>query len=305
MIASIQSLIAACPSISLTDSFEEYAKPAKGKPLSLLKISHEKCSAVIAMQGAQLLEFSARENQALLWLSPYAEFSVGKPVRGGIPVCAPWFGVNQETPTLPKHGLLRTQEWQLTEASEDTAGVKLVFEYSSTEADYAVYPHRFNCRLEIGLGQSIALNFEVRNLGASAMPFSWALHSYHPVADLAQVKISELDQSFYLDNTQGLALCQQQGDLGFEGEIDRVYLSVNAQQSIQPDGILVRAENAPTAIVWNPGKELAENMTDVLDAYNQYVCLERGAAFDNAGDLAVGNSYHGKVVISYDSRRAS
>lgn len=294
----LTAALANCPSITVCESRQVFGSTETSDSLSLLKIEHPVCSALIALQGAQLLQFSAVNKSPLLWLSPYANFKRGSAIRGGIPVCAPWFGVNQSDESLPKHGLVRTQDWQIVEASENSASVVLMFSYTSSDEDYGLFPYRFRCLLRMELSDKISLSLHIENLDSKIMPVSWALHSYHPVASLADVSIIGCDQCAFLDNTKGLSRAIQQGDVCFNGELDRVYLSVGKVQRILPDGISVSAEHAPTAIIWNPGKSLALTMADVRDSYDQYVCLERGAAFDNALSLSVGGAFTGSVEIS-------
>lgn len=293
----MQDIINQSQTVSLTSSAERYQKPG----LPLLQISNQCCDAVIALQGAHLLEFSRKDRTHLLWLSPNALFAKGKAIRGGIPVCLPWFGVNRQDPSKPKHGFVRNQDWQLTAIHErDPETTELVFGYTANKADLKLFPHAFSAQLTLRLSQQIDIQLEVSNHSDSDAEISWALHSYHPVDNLTHVRVTGLAGLNYLDNLQGLKPVQQDGDIRFHGEVDRVYESVPAtQQIIDTQHLTISGENCPTAIVWNPGAENAAAMTDVgEEIHQQFICVERGAAFANSWILGSGESRSARLQIA-------
>ncbi len=285
------------PSVSIADTCELYQST---ESLTLLKIESPLCNAVIALQGAQLLEFTPKNSAPWLWLSPKATFSESCPIRGGIPICAPWFGVNKQDPGKPKHGFVRTRCWQLIDAAENDIGeVELTFTCTSEERDLPLFPHPFSLNLVIRLSDHIDISFSVLNTGQSLMPFSWALHSYFNVDSLKDVRVEGLDQHPYLDATQNFLSVIQNGSISFKSEVDRVYESVSQEQSISGSPSLsIKGDNCPTAIVWNPGIKLATKMADITaDHYDQYICLERGAAFANSWDVLPQQSVTSTLTI--------
>lgn len=282
---SLKEQLTLAPSVSITDSRKLYASP---EALSLLKVESPLCNAVVSIQGAQLLEFKPKDSLPWLWLSPKAMFSEGHPIRGGIPICAPWFGVNQQDPSKPKHGFVRARNWQLVNVTESDIGeVELIFTFDSEEGDLSLFPMAFSLNLVIKLTDHINISLSVQNKGIERMPFSWALHSYFNVDSLKDVRVDGLDQHSYLDATQNLAPTLQHGPISFESEVDRVYESVGPEQMITGSPSLVlKGNNCPTAIVWNPGVKLAEKLADITpDHYDEYICVERGAAFGNTWDI--------------------
>ncbi|WP_370280337.1 D-hexose-6-phosphate mutarotase [Pontibacterium sp.] len=293
----MQDIITQSQSVSLTSSADRYQKPG----LPLLQISNQSCDAVIALQGAHLLEFTLKNGTKLLWLSPNAIFAEGKAIRGGIPVCLPWFGVNRKDPSKPKHGFVRNQDWQLTTLREpDTETTELVFSYTASEEDLKLFPHAFSAKLTLRLSHQIDMQLEVSNHSDGDAQFSWALHSYHPVANLTDVRVSGLAGLSYLDNLQGLKPVRQEGDVRFYGEVDRVYESVPAtQQILGTPNLNITGENCPTAIVWNPGAANAAAMADVgEEIHQQFICVERGAAFANSWTLGSGESRCARLQIA-------
>lgn len=282
----MQDLINRSQTVTLTDSNRRFnhSEPA----LPLLQVSNRCCEATIALQGAQLLTFKRKQGSELLWLSPNAIFTPGKAIRGGIPVCLPWFGVNQNNPSLPKHGFVRNQAWILSAIDETEADrTRLVFCYQSSSEELTLFGAEFHVELEMTLGETIELTLTLHNCADHAATFSWALHSYHPTADLSQVRIKGLDNHTYLDNLQGLKPCEQEGDVCFSGEVDRVYESVPAVQQVYGlPSLRIEGSNCDTAIVWNPGAENARSMSDVgALIHEQFICVERGSAFANSWHL--------------------
>ncbi|MDI3323076.1 D-hexose-6-phosphate mutarotase [Pontibacterium granulatum] len=293
----MQGIINPSQTVSLTSSADCYDKPG----LPLLQISNQSCDAIIALQGAQLLEFTRKDGTNLLWLSPHAIFAEGKAIRGGIPVCLPWFGINHQDPSKPKHGFVRNQDWHLIAIHEpDTETTELVFAYTACEEDLKLFPHAFSAQLTLRLSHLIDIQLQVSNHSDSDAEFSWALHSYHPVETLADAGVSGLAGLNYLDNLQGLKSVNQAGDIRFHGEVDRVYESVPTRQQITgTPNLTITGENCPTAIVWNPGAANAAAMTDVgEEIHQQFICVERGAAFADSWILGSGESRSARLQIA-------
>lgn len=267
------------------DSGALYGKPG----LELLLVETSLCRAVIAKQGAQLLEFQADGREPLLWLSPVARFEPGAAVRGGIPLCLPWFGENPMDPAKPKHGLVRTEPWQLAGANALPDGEsELVFTYRHDGNELFNTP--FSCEVSMGLGRELQLRMRLQNRGEKSAEFSWAWHTYFPVNDVREIEVRGLEGCEYLDKTRGLQRFSHRGTLTFPGEVDRVFENAPAKQQILTDNsISAHSENCHSVITWNPGAKLAATLADVGDHYREYVCVEHGNAFANSWQLGAGH----------------
>lgn len=297
--SAIPASSASVSGITETTSAALYGSPAPGIPL--LVVDSPRCYAVIALQGAQLLEFKTKPDfTPLLWLSPKAVFDSGKAIRGGIPVCAPWFGPHPSEKTYPKHGFVRIECWTLTQSEQSADGlVRLTFTYTPSDTGQKLYPYDFTLRLIMTLSEDIQLTLEVTNHSARAMPFSWALHSYHPVGDLTSVQVEGLENIEFLDATDNYARKQEAHPIRFSGELDRVYEHVPATQVIRgTPGITLNGTNCPTCIVWNPGKALAATMPDVQGGFSEYICVERGAAHGDSWEVATGHTERAELRIA-------
>jgi len=248
---------------------------------------------VICEQGAQVLSFIPAGKKDLLWLSPLADFCLGKPVRGGIPVCLPWFGVDSRNKDNPNHGFARNINWQLADISDaddaqQGACTRIEFVLDQFQQQpHALFPYPFSAKLTFLMGDSLSIHLQISNTGSETMPLTWALHSYHPIADIASTGISGLDGCEYLDNACGLKRGIQNGDVAFNGEVDSIYINAGNTQSISSesqnsDAITITADGCASAVVWNPGAEKAALLKTVgIENFKQFICLERGNVFDN------------------------
>ena len=285
--------------VSLSDSRAEYASEF---PLPLLRVETPLCRAVLALQGAQLLSFAPGGGHDWLWLSPDAEFAKGRAIRGGIPLCLPWFGVNRRRPELPKHGWLRQRDWQLQSASCDAQGeVSLRLATASLPSELPDFPWVYEVEVEYRFGCQLQLTLQVRNCSDTVMPLSFAMHSYFAAA-VEQARVFGLGTGRFLDNTDSLLAKQQSEPQVFHGEVDRVFESVGGIQRLEvgEHRLAIAGDGCDTLVIWNPGAALASGMADVGDGYRDYVCVERGMAFADELTLAPGNDCCATMMISTD-----
>ncbi len=270
--------------------------------LPLHVIESSDATVVFSQQGAQLLSFIPKEQDDWFWLSPNSRFIAGQAIRGGVPICLPWFGSHRSDVSKPSHGFARNVDWQLQGVEATTHErlgpcIRVAFGLDQyAQQAHPLFPFAFSAQLICYFNDCLQLEISVTNTDHQPLPLSWALHSYHPVDNLHQARVTGLDGCYYLDNAQQLQRQRQQGDVTFNSEVDRVFVNAPAEQrlvqraatSTFPEaGLKVSATGSATAIVWNPGVKKAAAMND-LGAGHQvdFVCLERGDAFDNAVELA-------------------
>lgn len=284
-IQALEKIVASCDFISLTTSKENYPQ-APGTGLPLLRINTELCSAIISLQGAQLLEFKTQNGEPLLWISPNCDFTPGTALRGGIPICLPWFGPQ---PGKPKHGFARNNFWQLADAHRLSDGsVELEFLFVS----YAnpLFAYDFSAELRMTLGTSIKLELAVNNTDDDDFECSWVLHNYFTVSNLNDVRVRGLANRNYVDSLDKNTVKLQQGDVSFENAVDRVYPDIqNNLQIIGNPGIEITHGNCPSVVTWNPGSEAAATIADIGAGQEQfYICVERGAVLAEKWNLPAG-----------------
>ncbi|QZA76537.1 D-hexose-6-phosphate mutarotase [Deefgea tanakiae] len=282
--------------VRLTTSSAHFNLAGDGLPL--LVVENALGSAAIVIQGAHLVSFIPTGGQDLLWLSPNAIFEPTKAVRGGIPLCMPWFGGHPDG--LPSHGFARSTDWTLQSARNLADGrTEIVMSLQDTEQTRSLWPHAFKFEFTILVGTVLELSMNTQNLSDTSVPYTYAFHTYFAVSDYTQVAVSGLADLNYIDTIGVERRLVQEGDVVFTGSTDRVYLDVPEVQTIIDGTRTIRISScAQSAVVWNPG-EHAKNIADIGgDAYQHFVCVERGDVFDNALTLAAGASHTATMTLS-------
>lgn len=293
----LNNLVAQCDFLELTSSDKAFPH-SKGAGLPILSIKTAKCSALIALQGAHLLSFQATNASPLLWVSPNCDFTPGVALRGGIPVCLPWFGPNPLDPTKPKHGFARNRDWQLSDAKLQANGsVQLVFSFVSGTNE--LFDFDFSAQLTMTLGTNIKLAISIKNTDTKPFDCSWVLHSYHPVESLQTVRVQGLAGRTYLDNLESHTAKIQDGDVSFPTEVDRVYPAIeNPVRIASKPAIEIMHSNCPSVVVWNPGANNAAKIADIGAGNEQgYICVERGAVLAEKWHLVAGEEKSAAVEI--------
>lgn len=281
---------------------------AVSEPLPGLQIRTDAADADVVLQGAQLTHWQPRDAEPVLWTSAESRWQQGVPVRGGIPICFPWFGPGRtadETnphPREPAHGWARISTWTLRSASVSEDGIaELEFELEGSswkDSEYPdVFPHDAVVKYRMRIGRRLELEFEVV-AGEVLVDVEQALHTYLAVDDVAEVAIEGLDGAPYLDKVTGEDGVQQ-GPLTIEGEVDRVHTSDAPVQVVGPQRTLrITKENSASTIVWNPGPTKAGTMADFGDEeYRRMVCVEQGNVLAEAITIAPGHNHVMKVQI--------
>jgi glucose-6-phosphate 1-epimerase len=294
---NLKNLLDSCDFLQLTSSAKEFPG-SMGTGLPIIRLDTPACTALIAIQGAHLLSFCAKDGAPLLWVSPNCNFTPGVALRGGVPVCLPWFGPNID-PKKPKHGFARNNDWQLSNVALLVNGdTELIFTFASQAND--LFNFDFSVQLKMTLGAEIKLDLTINNTDNEAFDCSWVLHSYHPVSSLADVRVIGLAGKTYLDNLEKHAAKVQHGDVSFPAEVDRVFPGIeNELEIIGSPHISIRHQNCPSVVVWNPGATNAANIADIGAGNEQhYICVERGAVLAEKWNLVAGETKHARVEIS-------
>ncbi len=295
---NLEDLLNRCSFLILTSSHQAFPH-SKGAGLPLIAVETTNCKALIALQGAHLLSFCAEGGKPLLWISPNCDFTSGAALRGGVPVCLPWFGPNPLDAHKPKHGFVRNHDWQLSDAKLLADGnAQLIFSFISTANE--LFGFDFNAQLVMTLGSSITLEISVTNTDKTDFDCSWALHSYHPVSSLDDVRVKGLAGRTYLDNLEAYAVKIQQGDVSFPSAVDRVFPAIeNAVEILGSPHIAIHHHNCPSVVVWNPGPVNAANIADI-GAGNErgYICVERGAVLSEKWKLNAGETQSAWIEIT-------
>lgn len=247
------------------------------------KIRTERARATIAMYGGQLVSYRpASSEHDLFYLSKYSLYHQGKAIRGGIPICWPWFGDDPTSQGKQAHGFARNIFWQVEDVHirDNVVTIKLEMQSSSTTKQW--WRHDFKLTKVLTIGDELTITLTTENKGWRNMTLSEALHSYFMIGDINQASVVGLDQVEYLDKTQNFAQFRQIGDIKVESEFDRIYLDTpNTVKVIDPvlnRQIHIEQSGAQNFVVWNPWHK-AQSMADVQDvAYQNFICVETANA---------------------------
>lgn len=278
--------------------------------LTFLEIEGGFGSAEFCLQGAHLTRFHPRGQGALLFLSRQSFFEKGKAIRGGIPVIFPWFGPREGHPESPMHGLVRTRDWKLEEATVPESGdASVLFSIQSTPETLGAWPFPFELKLRFNLGASLSVLWDVKNTGTEPFVFEQALHPYFPVADIHQLQVHGLKNSRYHDKTAGPELQTDTEDhVGFTRETDRLYVDTEAALRVDDAAgakrLLITKKGSRSSVVWNPWIAKAAALADLADdEWQGFVCVEQVNAKQNAITLAPGRTHRMEAAFSMETLR--
>jgi len=266
-----------------------------------LEIQNDHAQAKIALQGAHVFEYQAKGKEPLLWLSDKAYFEKGKAIRGGVPLCFPWFGPHKFDATLPQHGFARTEEWSYMAHHELKDGsTHLQLMLTPNETSREMWEYNFVLLYDIVVGEALTLELTTINTDTEAFDVTQALHSYFHVSDIRNVSVEGLESCIFYSNLDR-SLEKQENELHITQEVDRVYFDTPANITLR-DGkkeILLKQEGSNSLVVWNPWEEKAKSMADMPDdGYNSMLCLETANAHKDFVRLNPNDVHTLKVSIS-------
>jgi D-hexose-6-phosphate mutarotase len=267
-----------------------------GHGATVAEIADERGSATIARQGAQLLNWTPTNQTPVVWLSPAASFTPGKFLRGGAPVCWPWFGPHPSDPSKPAHGFARNLDWRMVETTRLAEATRLVMRLVMGAEQKTLWPHEAELTLAVTVGERLRLELITRNIGGEPFTLTQALHTYIYVGDIGAVSVEGLDGHDFIDRLNGDALMRQQGTVTVDGEVDRIYLGCPGDVVIADEvlkrRIRIAKQGSRSYVVWNPWIEKSAKFGDMPEgAYRNMLCVETANAWDDKVTLAPGASF--------------
>jgi D-hexose-6-phosphate mutarotase len=260
-------------------------------------------SAEIYLHGAHLTHYQPSGGEPVLWASQSSLYQPDKPIRGGVPICFPWFGPRAGNPGSPIHGFARIMEWQVESVQQIKDGtVVLAFSLTTSEQTRGLWPAEFAALYEVRIGQQLELALKVKNNGSAAFSFEEALHTYFTVGDARRATVTGLEGTTYIDKTDGMKLKTQAGPVMIEAETDRVYLNTQAACTLHDPTlgrkITIDKSGSDATVVWNPWIAKAKAMADFGDdEWTQMLCVETVNAGDHRVTVAPGQTQEMRAVI--------
>ncbi len=269
----------------------------------VLEIDHPSARARVALHGAHLMEWQPAGQDPVLYLSPRAVYREGKAIRGGVPLCWPWFGPNAADPSLPSHGFARDRFWDPVSAEEHAGAVRLKFALTDTEATRRLWPHPFRLEMEMHIGKELHLSLHMMNTGPAPFTISGALHSYFSVGDVREIRVNGLDGVEYQDSLiHPPDVHLQNGYILFDQEVDRVYHSpaeVTVTDPVLRRTLTIRSTGSGSCVIWNPWIAKARTLADLPDGdYLRFVCVETTNTWKDLVTIPPGESHTLAVTVS-------
>lgn len=276
-----------------------FCKYVKKDELDAIEVCHPLFDATIVLQGAQLIYFAPKGEENWLWLSKKAQYKEGVPIRGGIPICWPWFGdAKRNPPSVVEciddkahdvaHGIARNQLWQLINISERVDSVE--FEFSIKKECSQLWCAQVKPFLSIKMYKDrLGVYLKNRNEDSQDASISQALHTYLPTTDIRQSQISGLENTLYVDALNQWLCFKQQGLVKFTRETDRVYRGALPDIHLRTPTYNMHIQNtgSNSAVIWNPWIKKGKCLSQFSDdSYKNMLCIETANVLDDHLKLA-------------------
>jgi glucose-6-phosphate 1-epimerase len=243
------------------------------------------------LHGAQVTSWRPVGAEEPIFLSRQARWEEGKAIRGGIPICFPWFRAKADDDHAPAHGFVRTKIWRLESIEQTADGITVSMCTQSDPDTRRWWPGDFRLLHRVTFGSELKLELTVSNSGTKPFRFEQALHTYYRVGDVRKVRIRGLDGVAYLDNTDSNKKKRQKGDVVISSPTDNAYMDTqNPLQLLDPvlnRSIQITKQNSNTTVIWNPWADGARALSDLGDdEWQHMVCVEGSNILENAVELA-------------------
>lgn len=277
--------------------------------LPIIHLRNPHAVARISLYGAQILSYRPHDAaQDLMFLSEKALYQKGKAIRGGAPLCWPWFGADPDNRGRPSHGFARTSMWELitTETYHENT-TRIVLQLNDSDDTLAIWPHRFKLELEIIVGKTLELKLTTLNLNDHPLTISQAIHTYFAIGDIEQTSVQRLENCSYIDKSKlgNNTRHTQTGAITIQQEVDRIYLNtpntIRIHDSQWQRNIDIHSAGSQSTVVWNPWIDIAASMADLNDNdYQRFICVETTNVESDIVKIAPHASYGIKAKYSIE-----
>lgn len=278
-----------------------FCRSIKIDELEVIEIDHPTFKARLCLQGAQLLSFIPSGEHDYLWLSDQVEYKAGKSLRGGIPICWPWFGVVDKNPDSVKHhilsdsahGFARSLPWQLKGLHESVRGVELSMSLGHSDKTLKDWPFEFELTAHFKFSKQLTVELETHNIDSKTMHISQALHTYFPCKHISQVSLGGANNRQYVDALDDWKLKNQVGNISFTEEVDRIYQTggpFTLHTGLKPR--VLSTKNSDSSIVWNPWITKSQTLSQFNHGdFNTMFCVESANALHDAVTITPGDRH--------------
>lgn len=274
----------------------------------LAQIDTPLATATVSLYGGQVLDWRPKHYEnPVLWLSKLASFTPGKAIRGGVPICWPWFGTHPTSPQLPGHGYARISPWDVAATELMSGGaLRIRLTMQDTEMSLAHFPRSVRLTVQITVGEELTVELTTSNESNQDIVLTEGLHTYFKVSDVSAIQVLGLEGAQYVDLIRGNAIATQEGPIRFDGELGRIFTNSTATCVIEDPGlarrITVQKQGSLSTAVWNPWAQTAAKMADMDSIeWNEMTCLESANADGNPAILKARESHTLGSIYSIES----
>ena len=267
----------------------------------ILDIDYQDHCARISLFGGHVFDWQPAGHAPVLWVSPGTRFNRKRSIRGGTPVCWPWFAVHPTHTGWPSHGYIRTADWTLESAEQTNEAIVLRLSPPVEDRDAAFFPHAMRPTRDLEIGGTLTFRLTQTNTGDEPVEIGQALHTYFAIGDISEMEITGLEATPFIDK---LEVEKEGGHREPEGtpitvssEIDRIYRELSGPVALHDRKlgrtIEISHERATNAVVWNPWIEKTIALGDMgtEHAYRTMMCIETGNVPPDALELVPGQSH--------------
>ncbi len=273
--------------------------------LPVIRVRNGFAEAEIMPYACHVTRFKPSGEESVLWLSPSSPFELGKGIRGGIPICFPWFGPHKTEKTFPVHGFVRYRDWELRSTACLSDGrTSIVLATGSDEASRAYWPHNFSLVATVTIGKSLVFELTAGNSGLEPFSYEDCLHTYFKVGDVMKAEVAGMDGVAYIDRTKSDSRAVQRGNLVLSGETVNAYMrDPSACRIVDPvlnRTIKIEKSGSGATVVWNPWAAAASKNAEIGDGWKDFLCVETATCLDGRITLLPGTSHTTRVAYSVE-----
>ena len=271
-----------------------------------MTVSNKYADADICLYGAHVTNFKPHKTMEVLWMSPDSKYLEGSPIRGGIPVCFPWFGPHKTDKAKPQHGFARLMYWSVIETKTlPTAETFIRLQLCSSAGTKTYWNHDFCVEMVLIIGKFLVATLKVTNTSSLPFEYTSALHSYFSVSSIEAITIEGLQNTRYYNQLEPGDYVQESPELKIQKPETRHYYETEATCKINDPffgrRIRVAKSGSKVTTVWNPGEETCSKIDDMPDdAFHAFVCIEAVNAFNDIIKLAPGETHETSAIIGLE-----
>jgi glucose-6-phosphate 1-epimerase len=259
----------------------------------------------VYLHGAQVTSWKPAGHDEVLFMSTKSRWEDGQAIRGGIPICFPWFRAKAGDTHAPAHGFVRTKMWQLESIVGNERGVTLSMFTGSDEHTRRWWPGEFRLLHRVTFGSELRLELVCTNTGTTPLRFEEALHTYNRIAKIEDARLHGLDGVSYLDNTESNKEKMEHGEVAIASQTDSAYRNTQNAVDLRDPGkkrrIRLEKEHSLNTVVWNPWSDGAARLQDLGDGqWRQFLCVEAANILDAAVTLAPGQEHRIAAVLTVE-----